>query len=483
MSYTTTPYEAKVRRVWHLEHLRAICSLLGSPQSEAWRRVLSVGCGTGVHLIPLACEYPETTFIGCDPEVEPLARGESFADSCGLKNLSFVEGTAADVDKEPFDLILVQGVYSWISPQQQSELLAECAQRLSPEGIMLLTHNVAPGWTIRRVVQQYLETIGIRRARDIPSAELDRARDELKKFGDKINLDSPYGALIRAEIKRILGESASYLMHEFLNPETSGEPLSHLVERSAEFGLSYLGDARFSRNPLPEGTGANRLEAAMARDFQRGIPYRESLFSRQAIRTNFPTIDKEALNSLSFGTLLVEDEEPRGDFRDPRGREFSFGVEEVSYGVLKMLASKWPRFVKWSELSNGIVSREEVLSRAVIELLNSELITIAYNPPQYLLSSTTVTAPPWLRWEIGVGSLLTNRLYEPVELGGFETMLLSAIVSGLTSVDGLIRLTSSHLAVSPEHRSLPRGVIEDTVREGLRTLARAGLVNEIVEEP
>jgi hypothetical protein len=91
-----------------------------------------------------------------------------------------------------------------------------------------------------------------------------------------------------------------------------------------------------------------------------------------------------------------------------------------------------------------------------------------------------VTAPEWLGWEITAGGVLTNRWYEPVELGGFELMLLSAIIGGLHSVEGLISLTRMQISQSPDHRTLPAEVVSETVKDGLNTLARAGLVHEVV---
>lgn len=481
MSYSATYYEAKVRRVWHLDHLRAVCTLLGAPWPNSPKRVLSVGCGTGVHLIPLACQYPETTFVGCDPEEEPLSRGLSFQQSVGVTNLSFVAGTAAEVTGEPFDLTVVQGVYSWIHREQQDQLIGACAERLAPDGVMLLTHNVAPGWTIRQVIQQYLATVGISPSHSLSGDDLQRAQDALAVFRDDINQDSAFGALMSAEIKRILGESTAYLRHEFLNPATSGEALSAIVERLTSHGFFYLGDARYSRNPLEDHRN-NRVISSTARDFQRGIPYRESLFTRRAPDERFSPPTEASLSLLSYGTILTEDEQCPGDFRDPAGREFTFNTDHLSCLLLNTLSRAWPRFIPWRELCETVRAPEHTVVPSILDLLASELITIAKEPPHYTSSSSTVTAPPWLGWELSNSSQLTNRLYEPVGLGGFEEMLLTTIVGGLTSVEGLIRLTATQISRSPEHRTLPPGVIADTVREGLRTLARAGLLHEIVED-
>ena len=480
MSYAETIFEAKVRHVWHLDHLRVMSLLLNHPTDECPtppRRVLSVGCGTGVHLVPLACQYPSTQFVGCDPEEAPLARGRSFRDFCGLSNLEFIVGTVRAVPEELFDIVLVQGVFSWVNEEARDELLRACAQRLSPGGMVLLTHNVAPGWTIRTVIQEYLISQGIIPGRFLPSEILARARGVLERLHGEMNRDSAYGTLLSGEVKRILGESPSYLRHEFLNPQTTGAPLSSVVVHARQAGLHYLGDARLSRNPFGEDD-RDRAEIATFRDFSRGVAYRESLFTNAPVAGGFPKLSREQCEQLSFGSSLIEDDEHSGEFRDQGGREFSFTASQPEYSVLRVLGASWPRFILWDELRRAAGRDDESLTECVGRLLINELVIPASEPPTYVSSTDQVSVPCWLGWELLNTKMLTNRLYEPVELGGFESMLLSSITGGITTVDGLVQVIQMQVAHSPEHRSLPHGVIYDTVLEGLVTLARAGLIHE-----
>lgn len=482
MSYAETIFEAKVRRVWHPDHLQVMSLLLNHPGYEPAmtpRRVLSVGCGTGVHLVPLACQYPTTQFIGCDPEEQPLARGRSFRDFCRLSNLDFVIGTVSEVAEELFDIVLVQGVYSWVSEEARDALLVACAKRLSPRGVLLLTHNVAPGWTIRTVIQEYLLSRGIVPSLSVSSETLSRARSALEQLRGGISHDSPYGSLLSGEVNRILGESTSYLRHEFLNPHTTGAPLSSVVAHARQAGLQYLGDARISRNPFGE-VGRNRGETATHWDFSRGVAYRESLFTTMPVAGGFQQPASERFEPLSFGTSLREDEEQVGEFRDPAGREFSFTPSQPEYRVLQVLAARWPQFASWEELRGSFGGDYDSLISCVGGLLTNEMVIPAIAPPRYTPTTDQVSAPRWLGWELNAAKTFTNRLYEPVELGGFESMLLSSITGGIATVAGLVQITTMQVAHSPEHRSLPHGVIHDTVLDGLVTLARAGLIHEVV---
>lgn len=322
MSYAETIFEAKVRRVWHLDHLRVMSRVLNHTLSKP-RRVLSVGCGTGVHLVPLACQYPLTHFVGCDPEEQPLARGRSFCDFCGLKNLELIVGTVSEVPEELFDIVLIQGVYSWVSEEARDELLVACAKYLSPGGVLLLTHNVAPGWTVRTVIQEHLLSRGIIPSCSLSTEALSRARATLEQLRDGISRDSAYGALLSGEVTRILGESVGYLRHEFLNPLTTGAPLSSVVGHARQVGLQYLGDARLSRNPLNEPRG-DRAQMATHHDFCRGVAYRESLFTNVSVPAGFVEPSCEILERFFFGSSFAEGDGQQGEFRDPGGESFPY---------------------------------------------------------------------------------------------------------------------------------------------------------------
>lgn len=119
-----------------------------------------------------------------------------------------------------------------------------------------------------------------------------------------------------------------------------------------------------------------------------------------------------------------------------------------------------------------------MIVECVVRMLTNELVIPAIEPPHYAALTDHVSAPRWIGWELNGSKTLTNRLYEPVELGGFESMLLSAISGGMTSLEGLVQMTTMQLSHSPEHRSLPQEVITDSVRDGVATLARAGLIHE-----
>src|SRR5215831_7041020 len=50
--------------------------------------VLELGCGDGANLIPMALEFPGSTFVGIDLADAPIRQGQEAAAALGLVNLT-----------------------------------------------------------------------------------------------------------------------------------------------------------------------------------------------------------------------------------------------------------------------------------------------------------------------------------------------------------------------------------------------------------
>jgi SAM-dependent methyltransferase len=100
----------------------------------ATARVLELGCAGGGHLLPMAMEYPDASFVGVDLAIH---------DPPWLPNLNFFEGDFASVQGQ-FDYVLAIGVFSWI--EDPSVLMAAVKRCLAPGGLAAVTFNVLPGW-------------------------------------------------------------------------------------------------------------------------------------------------------------------------------------------------------------------------------------------------------------------------------------------------------------------------------------------------
>src|SRR3954454_24868621 len=88
--YNLVTYQSSPFPQAHINRLATMACLYGmtAPEMENCR-VLEVGCGEGLHLIPMAMEFPDSQFVGIDTAERPIARATDVAQELGIENISF----------------------------------------------------------------------------------------------------------------------------------------------------------------------------------------------------------------------------------------------------------------------------------------------------------------------------------------------------------------------------------------------------------
>jgi ubiquinone/menaquinone biosynthesis C-methylase UbiE len=106
------------------------------------RRVLDVGCGTGVFLRLLATRLPEAELlVGIDAAVGMIATARSRAND---PRLTFSEGVAENLPYPDKSFDLVVSTTSFDHWENQSRGLGECARVLASNGRLVLTDLLSP---------------------------------------------------------------------------------------------------------------------------------------------------------------------------------------------------------------------------------------------------------------------------------------------------------------------------------------------------
>lgn len=230
-----------------LDHVALIHGIRPPPRRQglAW---CDLGCGPGLTVNLLAGMHPQGRFHGVDLMPEHIAEARHLARQAGLRNAQFHAADfagAAALDLPPFDYIVAHGVYSWVGPQSQHDLLRFIERFLKPGGLVYLSYNALPGWAadlgLQRLVREFAGAArGNSLRRVTAAAGLVQALGAARAPG-----------LVNSPLLGMLGggdRPAAYLAHEFLG--SSWKPLYVTEVRQAlrGIGLEPLGGARLLDN-------------------------------------------------------------------------------------------------------------------------------------------------------------------------------------------------------------------------------------------
>lgn len=235
----------------------AAARLVGmSAAMPATSRIVEIGCGCGHHLIALALRWPGAECVGVDVHPEAIRRARHMARLAGAKNVRFIEADIADFDSEPgpHDYILAHGVFSWLPAEARSALLPWIRQRLAPQGLAVVSHNVMAGWQPRlRVIQK------ARAVRQLGAKSWQHALALLREVA---LAESDPGSDL-AIIDDMLAKPPGVLEHDDFCPTM--EPCSHgqFVAAARGAGLRWIGSPQVS-DTLPAGVSPD--QAAALRD-------------------------------------------------------------------------------------------------------------------------------------------------------------------------------------------------------------------------
>jgi SAM-dependent methyltransferase len=125
---------------WRVCPLKAIAACV-----PARGVIVDLGCGHGLFAQLLARDSAARSVIGVDLD----ARKVAVTDQLALPNLRFVTGDAATIDLPPVQAVTIIDVLYLVPYQTQERLLAACAARLAPDGLIVLKDMAErPRWKV-----------------------------------------------------------------------------------------------------------------------------------------------------------------------------------------------------------------------------------------------------------------------------------------------------------------------------------------------
>lgn len=455
-SYDEVPYPSLPRPQTHPNHLAALATLFGLKPVPVTRcRVLDIGCADGSNLIPMACQLPESQFVGLDLSPRQIAAGQAKATTLGLKNLTLQAMNLLDVTEDlgQFDYIIVYGVYTWVPAEVQHKILQICRHHLAPHGVAYISYNVYPGWHMHGLARDLMRYQTRRLA--APEARVKQARNLLDFMTETVpglssNLSDALQAnqLIFKSLRDLLQDQPDeYLLHDHL--EAINEPLylHQFVEQAEQNGLQYLTDAETSAlitNYLPphlarqlEQMASSRVELEQLMDFLYVRAFRQTLLCRQEVVLR-PDIQPESLLGLHVAASLQPvNGSPNLKLAVPEKFRSSIGVtlttqQPLNKAALLYLAEIWPQAAPFERVLTEARARldpteppvysaarqaQEVKTLGELLLKGYALNMVelhACSANFSLAISDYPTASPLARFEASQGNKVTNQRHEPV---------------------------------------------------------------------
>jgi 2-polyprenyl-3-methyl-5-hydroxy-6-metoxy-1,4-benzoquinol methylase len=503
-SYDEAPYFSAPLLREQPARMAANAFFLGlSPPDVASARVLEIGCASGGHLIPLAFATPQARYLGIDLSPVQIADGKARIARLGLANIALEARSLADLGEAdgPFDYIICHGVYSWIPEPLRDDLLRVTRERLSPDGVAIISFNVLPGWRLFQIARDSLHLHAAMQADPARRAAQSR---ELFDLLDKESYERhSYGRFWRDEARRMAAGGDSYIAHEIFEDSNSPCTFSDFTARARGHGLAYLSEASLAaNNPMglaPAG-GASIVALSAGDDDKReqyidifsGRSFREALLvhaaKASAIDRSAPAARIAALDliaPLNLRSAPVEGEPGRWIVADS-----DEGVVIADPGVEAAIARLIARLPASSRLDDiaGFGEKRAAIAEALIRLVVFGQLAIATQP----IACANRVAPRPKAWplaarEAEVGNSTATPRHTLLAFTPLQRLLLP-LLDGTRSHDDLVayavdKAMSGFMTISSggtrlEDRDALTAYLTPAVAQTLESLARAGVLIE-----
>ncbi|MGD0563646.1 MAG: methyltransferase regulatory domain-containing protein [Roseiarcus sp.] len=384
-SYDETPYFSAPLIRLHPARMAANARWfgLGAPGART-ARVLEIGCASGGHLIPLAAALPDARFVGVDLSAVQIAAGKTRIERLGLTNVALDARSLGDIgaaDGE-FDFIVCHGVYSWIPEPLREDLLRVIEERLSPEGVAVVSFNVLPGWRLFQIARDSMLLNA--RIQNDPAHRAEQTRALFALLADESLDRYTYGRFWRKEALRMAAGGDAYLAHEIFEDANAPCSFSDFCAALGRHGLAYLGESVISANCeeslVPDGALSIRALARggdLAReqyiDIFSGRAFREALVTharRAPLIDRAPALETmEAFHFVAPLELQVTPAEGRdGEWLVADADEGVYVREAAAAAAIERLIARLPRSSRLEDIAPA-ASTEPAARLAVAEAL------------------------------------------------------------------------------------------------------------------
>jgi methyltransferase-like protein/SAM-dependent methyltransferase len=508
-SYDDIPYPGHAYPQTHPDRLATLARLFGmNPAPADQCRVLELGCGNGSNLIPMALTSPNSRFLGIDLASKPIASGNDLIGELALQNVELRQQDLTEFDSaEPYDYIIAHGLYSWVPPAVQKNVLDIIASNLGPHGVAFVSYNAHPGGHVRSMLREMMR-FHVREIPD-PAQKISQARAFMGfLLGARLEED-PYRMLLKKEAERVLTYPEGHLYHDDLGETNRFFYFHEFMKDASSHGLQYLAEADFSEmqpSGMPDDVVENLSRLCddiilyeQYLDFLKCRRFRQTLLCRSSVPLN-RRLSGESIAGFYIASLA------RPKSRMPDVHAVSMETYESPDGVtfetdhplakaaLTLLAKVWPAYIPFEQLltaaqescspsprqSDSSPEERQLLANFLFRLYSAGLLELHTQPPQFTTHvSTYPKASPLARIQIRTSAFVTSLRHRTVKIDDPIAKSLLQLLDGTSDLKSLQQGVANSLQgnLPPEQAAaiMPR-LTGTNLDEALRSLAGLALL-------
>lgn len=251
-----------------------------------------LGCGQGLSTNIFAACHPEGEFHAIDFNHAHISGARELAAQARLANVTFWEASFDDLERlqlPEFDFITLHGVYSWVNGDNRKHIVDFIRSRLKDGGIVYISYNCLPGWSVMAPVRQLLVSCADMES-DVSEEQIDASIafvGRLRSMNLSYFSKNPSAGKFFDELEK---HSRNYLAHEYFNKHWVQFYHAEVVKDFASAGMSFAGSASFIDNldylrfsleeqQLLNGIGDSSLKETV-RDFAANQQFRRDVFTK-----------------------------------------------------------------------------------------------------------------------------------------------------------------------------------------------------------
>lgn len=268
---------------------------------------LELGCGLGRVFMTLAAANPQSRFVGVDFNATHIERAAAEIKTSGLQNATAI---AADIRELPndlgkFDYIAVHGVLSWVPEEVQKAILRAGQALLKPNGLLLVSYNILPGWAPLMPMRQLM----IEYTKDTNTAPLDKIADALS-YLEYIKNDAgyfKYNPVAVTHLNSLCTADPRYLVHEYLNECWTPFYFSDVHDRFRAHDMPFVGVMPPPKNYI-DTVGSEKLRGLLeSAESRRTRETHKDYFVGDLFRWDiYTTKSNEPCSELAASAPLLE---------------------------------------------------------------------------------------------------------------------------------------------------------------------------------